>query len=374
MNSLYIGMMSGTSMDGVDAVLAHLGEEAAHTELLAYQHAPFTLALRQSIADLNIPGPNELHHAALAANAIAAAYAELIAPLLQSAGVTREDVCAIGAHGQTVRHQPGRHDATGYTLQLLNGARLAELSGIDVICDFRSRDVAARGQGAPLVPAFHQAMFGRAGRSSAVLNIGGISNLTLLDARGGIGGFDCGPGNVFLDLWCQLHRGTAYDDNGDWSAGGTVDARLLTNMLAEPYFQLALPKSTGRDLFNRSWLERHLGQLNHWHSSSARDVQSTLAELTARTTAHGLLKYLPDAGELLLCGGGALNKDLHRRLQAQLPTVELRSTINAGIPVMQVEAAAFAWLAQRFTDRRPGNCTAVTGATGTRILGCLYPA
>ena len=361
-------------MDGVDAVLARLGPKAANVELLAHKHAPYSSDLRQTLADLNIAGNNELHRAALAANAIAAAYAELIPPLLQGAGLSRKKVCAIGAHGQTVRHQPRLHDATGYTIQLLNGARLAELTGIDVICDFRSRDVAAGGQGAPLVPAFHQAIFGRAGHANAILNIGGFSNLTLLNAAGGVGGLDCGPGNVFLDMWCQQHRGTDYDDNGEWSAGGAAHAQLLSNMLGDPFFKLTLPKSTGRDLFNRAWLNRHLQSCSAVNPPNARDVQATLAQLSARTIAEALTQYLPEAEELFVCGGGALNSDLCRRLQELLPGVTLRSTSTAGISAMQVEATAFAWLADRHVHRQAGNCGAVTGAAGSRILGCHYPA
>lgn len=374
MTSFYIGMMSGTSMDGVDAVLVRFAEDASRAELLAYKHAPFTAALRDNLADLNLPGPNELHRAALAANALAAAYAALVPPLLDVAGMTCRQVRAIGAHGQTVRHQPQMHDDTGYTLQLLNGARLAELTGIDVICDFRSRDVAAGGQGAPLVPAFHQAMFGRSGCATAVLNIGGISNLTLLDAQGGVGGFDCGPGNVLLDLWCHENRGTQYDDNGQWSAGGQVDTALLSIMLAEPYFQKSLPKSTGRDVFNRDWLRRQLQALDQSRALDPINVQSTLAELTARTISDALRRYLPAASELLICGGGALNRDLCKRIQALLASVTIQITDEAGLPAMQVEAAAFAWLAQRFVIRQPGNCTTVTGASGSRTLGCHYPA
>ena len=374
MASLYIGLMSGTSMDGVDAVLARFADDNRGIELLGHQHAPFEYALRQLLLGLNTPGANELHHAALAANALATAYAEVVASLLQTTGLSRHEICAIGAHGQTVRHQPGLYDATGYTIQLLNGARLAELCAINVICDFRSRDVAAGGQGAPLVPAFHQALFGRAGRATAVLNIGGIANLTLLTATGGVGGFDCGPGNVLLDIWCQQHCGTDYDDNGDWSAGGEVDGLLLSTMLGEAYFNRALPKSTGRDLFNRGWLQRQLESSSDSAGLSPRNVQATLAALTAKSIADALTRYLPEADELLVCGGGALNKDLCRRLQTYLPGIRVRTTTAAGMLPMQVEAAAFAWLAHCFVNRWPGNCSAVTGAQGNRILGCQYPA
>jgi len=374
MTQAYIGLMSGTSMDGVDAVVARFGQDPSSIQWLAHEHAPYPHELRQILAALNIPGHNELHRAALAANAIAATYAQLIPPLLQKAGLSGDDVCAIGAHGQTVRHRPGLYDDTGYTIQLLNGARLAELTGIDVVCDFRSRDVAAGGQGAPLVPAFHKALFGRPGHANAILNIGGFSNLTLLDGAEGVGGFDCGPGNVFLDMWCQQHQATAYDRDGEWSAGGDVHAELLLNMLSEPYFQQTLPKSTGRDLFNRPWLDRHLQACGGSNPPGERDVQATLAQLSAITMATALTQNLPDAKELFVCGGGALNSDLCRRLQNLLPNIPLRSTTQAGISAMQIEATAFAWLAARHVNRQSGNCRSVTGAAGSRILGCQYPA
>lgn len=367
---LHIGLMSGTSLDGVDGVLASF-PAGGGIELLAHAHAPFDPELRAELLALNQPGNGELHRAALAANALARAYAAVTDRLLDSSGIERRAVRAIGAHGQTVRHRPREFDATGYTVQLLNASLLAESSGIDVVADLRSRDVAAGGQGAPLVPAFHRAMFAREGETVAVLNLGGIANLTVLCAEGATTGFDCGPANALLDHWASLHLGQAFDTGGEWAAGGRVSTRLLDALSSDAYFSMTPPKSTGRDRFNPPWLERALANAG---STSPRDVQATLAELTARSCAADLLLYAPDAAELLVCGGGAFNTDLMRRLSALLPQSTVKPTDARGLPAMQVEAAAFAWLAKAHCDRRPGNLPSVTGAAGPRILGALYPA
>ena len=257
----YIGLMSGTSMDGIDAVLVDCpGSKGQPLSVRQHHHLTMPAALRQSLVALNSPGANELHRAALAANELARCCAAAVHETLHLAGAQTSDVCAIGAHGQTVRHRPGEFDATGYTLQLLNGALLAELCGIDVVCDFRSRDLAAGGQGAPLVPAFHAALWGQDGMAQAVLNLGGIGNLSLLGADGTVGGFDCGPGNALMDLWCERHLGQPYDHDGAWAAGGHVIKPLLSILLSEPFFERIPPKSTGRDLFNADWLDRQLAQ------------------------------------------------------------------------------------------------------------------
>ena len=366
-----IGLMSGTSLDGVDGVLA---QSTAHDPLprsRAHVHLPFDAALREELLGLNHPGPNELHRAALAGNALARSYAEVTAHLLQAAGLAPGDVQILGAHGQTVRHQPGAFDGTGYTLQLLNGALLAELTGIDVVCDFRSRDVAAGGQGAPLVPAFHAACFAQPGVERAVLNLGGIANLTLLRADGSVLGFDTGPANVLMDAWCQRHRGLAYDAVGAWAAGGRVDAALLQRCLGEAYFDRMPPKSTGRDLFDMAWLE---AQLDTVAALTPQDVMTTLSELTVRSATDALHSHAPATTALFVCGGGAFNTHLMARLAAVLPGMPVRSTSELGIAADQVEALAFAWLAQAFVARRAGNLPAVTGARGPRVLGALYPA
>lgn len=372
--TLTIGLMSGTSLDGVDAVLAEFpGAQGVPLAVRAHVHRPMPPALRGELLALNSAGgPNELHRAALAANALARLYAEAAAEVLALAGATASEVTAIGAHGQTVRHRPGEFDATGYTVQLLNGALLAELGGIDVVCDFRSRDVAAGGQGAPLVPAFHAAMFSRPGVAQAVLNLGGIGNLSLLAADGGIGGFDCGPGNALLDLWCERHQGRPFDVDGAWAATGAVDDALLTRLLDDAFFRRPPPKSTGRDLFHAAWLAERLS--GAFGALAPVDVQATLAELTVRAAVEALRRHAPRTSRLLVCGGGALNGHLMRRLAAQLPGVTVQSTAEHGLPPGQVEAAAFAWLAKAHMDKRPGNRPEVTGARSLRVLGALYPA
>ena len=362
---LCIGLMSGTSLDGVDAVLVDF--DGGAMQVLAHQHRPFPAPLRDELLALNTPsGNDELHRAALAANGVARSYADLVAQLLEASGHKPWDISALGAHGQTVRHHPGEFDGCGYTTQLLNAALLAEQTGIAVVSDLRSRDIAAGGQGAPLVPAFHRAQFGQAGRDIAVLNIGGISNISLLGADGSTSGFDCGPGNCLMDLWVREHLGQPFDAGGAWAASGDVIPALLTLLLAAPYFALPPPRSTGRDLFNHPWLARHLAT-----GMRPQDVQATLLELTAQ----GIVQSVPAATpELLICGGGTLNTALMARLKVLLSEVTVLPTDARGLPAMQVEATAFAWLAMRFVQRLPGNLPAVTGAAGLRILGALYPA
>ena len=366
---LYIGLMSGTSLDGVDGVLAEISEQKCTVAL--YQSVPIAPELRAELLALNSPGPNELHRAALAGNALALAYAGVVQALLAESGLVPGAVRAIGAHGQTVRHRPQEFGGTGYTLQLNNPALLAERTGITVVADFRSRDLAAGGQGAPLVPAFHQRVIGLPGRTRAVLNIGGIANLSVLQAGGGVLGFDCGPGNALMDAWCQRHTGQAYDDGGAFAASGRVAAPLLSALRAEPYFAQPPPKSTGRDLFHREWLEAHLAR----HAALApRDVQATLTELTASACADCVNSYGSDSDLLAVCGGGARNTFLMARLQALLPTTRVTTTDALGLPAQQVEAAAFAWLAHQAIAGLPGNLPKATGAQGARVLGGIYPA
>jgi anhydro-N-acetylmuramic acid kinase len=366
---LFIGLMSGTSLDGVDGVLADFS--GAQPRVLAHHAMPFAPTLKQELLALNTPSDNELHRAALAANGLVRVYAQTVQALLQSTQTNASDVCAIGAHGQTVRHQPGAFDGTGYTLQLNNPALLAELTGIDVVADFRSRDVAAGGQGAPLVPVFHQGIFSQPNNTVGVLNIGGIANLSVLHANGDVLGFDCGPGNALLDHWCQTHTGDAFDNNGAWGASGKVIEPLLQAMLAEPFLHQAPPKSTGRDLFHPNWLAH---KLSGFANANAADVQATLTEFTARASVNDVLGYAADADELIVCGGGALNGLLMQRLQAGLPHVRVLSSAERGMPPLQVEAAAFAWLARQTMQGLPGNLQKVTGAQGARILGGIFKA
>jgi anhydro-N-acetylmuramic acid kinase len=382
LSELYIGLMSGTSMDGVDGVLVRF-EEPTQTRpeaigrltpvVLAHCHRPFPRPFVDELLSLNTAGPNELHRAQLAATALTRIYADGVWALLEQGQVAASEVRAIASHGQTVRHQPGAFDGLGYTLQLNQPALLAELCGVDVVADFRSRDLAAGGQGAPLVPAFHQAAFSRPGEHVAVLNIGGISNLTLLPGEGGCTGFDCGPGNVLMDLWCQQHTGQAYDDQGQWAATGQVIEPLLRTLLAEPYLLQPAPKSTGRDLFNTSWLQAALAGSSLPEHVAVQDVQATLLEFTVRCCTDAIQRHMPQTKHLFVCGGGAFNQKLMSQLAGALPGVRVTTTDLMGLAADQVEATAFAWLGWAFCHRVPGNLPAVTGAAGPRILGALYP-
>jgi anhydro-N-acetylmuramic acid kinase len=372
---LYIGLMSGTSLDGVDGVLVDFQPSPPH--VVAHVARAFPDELRTAFLDLNRSGPDEIHRSAMAANGLVKLYAGVVQQLLASTGHSASDVRAIGAHGQTVRHRPGEFDGVGYTTQLNQAALLAELTHIDVVADFRSRDVAAGGQGAPLVPPFHQAFFGAGGQRLAVLNIGGISNFTLLHPSTDceVLGFDCGPGNALMDAWCFRHTGQHFDADGAWAASGRILPELLAALLKEPFLQKAAPKSTGRDLFNMPWLEAHLaGWAPMGPAVEPMDIQATLTEFTARTCADALLRHMPDCMSVAVCGGGAFNGFLMRRLRDLLPACEVLSTAEKGLPPLQVEATAFAWLARQTILRQTSSLPKVTGARGARILGAIYPA
>ena len=395
MTERYIGLMSGTSLDGVDAVLVDFAKEdtsqapssktqtpthnaqsvnansSLNLKVLAHVALPFGQDLKQSLLALNAPADNEIHRAALAANALTTVYVQAVYALLDTTQLKATQIRAIGAHGQTVRHQPGAHDGVGYTTQLNNPSLLAERTGIAVVADFRSRDIAAGGQGAPLVPVFHQGVFAQPNETVGVLNIGGIANLSVLHAHGDVIGFDCGPGNALMDHWCMQHRGLAYDDGGQWARSGQVHTPLLDALMAEPFLQQAPPKSTGRDLFHAQWLASHLAKLQ---SISAVDIQATLTEFTALACANDVLRHTNGAKELIVCGGGALNGFLMERLQAALPNCKVLSSTERGMPPLQVEATAFAWLARQTVLGLTGNAPKVTGAKGARILGGIFPA
>ncbi len=367
--SHFIGLMSGTSLDGVDGVLV----ASADGRVLAQAYLPFPNDLRETLMVLQAPSENELHREALAANALVRVYADCVRELLSVAGLPASAVAAIGAHGQTIRHRPGEFDGVGYTRQLNAPALLAELTGIDVVADIRSRDVAAGGQGAPLVPAYHQAVFSEAGQTRVVCNLGGISNVTILPSAASgrpVSGFDCGPGNALLDGWAARHLGKPYDDGGAWGASGHVNDALLAALLSEPYFRQTPPKSTGRDLFHAKWLDTHLAA---FPGVSPVDVQATLVALTAQCVADDVLRYAPDCRGFYACGGGTRNHALMQAIATRLPGVTVATTDALGVPPHQVEARAFAWLAEQCLARRPGNLPSVTGAKGLRILGAIYP-
>lgn len=371
--TLFIGLMSGTSLDGVDGALVELPSDFSSGPIhsLANAYIEFPPELRTELMALQASGENEIEREAMAANALAELYAKCVAQLLELGRTTTGAIQAIGAHGQTIRHRP----ALGYTRQINNPALLAELTGIDVIADFRSRDIAAGGQGAPLVPAFHQAVFGKSEETRIVANIGGIGNISILQKNGNVIGFDTGPGNVLMDAWIAQHHGKRYDSDGAWAASGTVLPSLLDALRNETFLSLPPPKSTGRDLFHSAWLAAKLAPFS---SAAPADVQATLTALTATTLADAMAEYANGAEAIYVCGGGAYNTHLMRQLKQALSsrgqTASLQSTTALGVEPNHVEALAFAWLAHRFSHRRPGNLPAVTGALGLRILGALYPS
>lgn len=360
----YIGVMSGTSLDGLDIALI---EQEQHTTLLATHYLPMPDDLRAELLTLCSSGPDELARSAIAEQRWAQLAAQGINALLNEQQLKPSDIRAIGSHGQTVRHEPAR----GFTIQIGNPALLTELTGITVVADFRRRDVAAGGQGAPLVPAFHDALFSDSSHRRAVLNVGGFSNLSLLDPQQAVHGFDSGPGNVLLDAWIQRHQGVSYDRNGDWAASGHVANDLLNALLGDPFFTTRGPKSTGRELFNLPWLDKHLASLPAF---AAADVQATLLEMTAKSIVAALQNAQQHTQQLLVCGGGAHNGSLMQRLAQLLPGCTVSSTAEQGVPPDWVEAMAFAWLAHCCLESIPGNRPSVTGAKGLRVLGAIYPA
>lgn len=360
--TLVVGLMSGTSLDGVDAVLVDFSQPSPRT--LGTCWLAYPDEIRRAALDLQAPSGNELHRAALLANSLVETYAEAVRGLLAATGHRPEQVAAIGCHGQTVRHQPGQ----GYTIQLNNPALLAELTGIPVVADFRSRDIAAGGHGAPLVPAFHAAAFAHPVEHRVVLNLGGIANLTDLNPGMAVRGFDCGPGNLLLDAWAEKHLGQRYDQDGAWAGSGKPIARLLDALLADPYFAAPPPKSCGRDEFNLAWLERHLAD-----DDRAQDVQASLLELTAASVTSAVSRWCGRPQTTLVCGGGAHNKALMRRLQELMAPSRVADTNTVGQPADWVEAVAFAWLAWQSLQGKAGNLAEVTGAKGNRVLGAIYP-
>lgn len=362
--ALYIGVMSGTSLDGLDIALVEL---SSGIKLLATHYIPMPEALRAELLGLCASGPDEIARAAIAEHNWATLAAQGVNTLLSRQSLTAESIRAIGSHGQTIRHEPAR----GFTVQIGNPALLAELTGISVVSDFRRRDVAAGGQGAPLVPAFHEALFEKRSANCAVLNIGGFSNLSLIEPDKPVSGFDCGPGNVLLDAWIHDQRGEIYDRSGQWAASGQVEPQLLQTLLSDPFFQTTGPKSTGREVFNLNWLKQHLGRLPNYR---AENVQATLLELTAQSIIKSLTQAQTGTEELLVCGGGAHNTTLMARLGQLLPGAKVASTATHGVDPDWVEAMAFAWLAHCCLAGIPTNRPSVTGARGLRILGAIYPA
>jgi anhydro-N-acetylmuramic acid kinase len=360
--ALFVGLMSGTSLDGVDAVLVDFS--GSHPRTLATFWLPYSPEVRNQALQLQATGNDEIRSAAHLSNQLANYYAHAVREVLAAAGTTPEQVAAVGCHGQTIRHQP----AAGYTVQLNNPALLSELTGITVVADFRSRDIAAGGQGAPLVPAFHAAVFGDPRQHRVILNVGGIANLTDLKPGSPVRGFDCGPGNLLLDAWIERHQGLRYDEAGNWARQGRVITGLLTRLRADTYFSADPPKSCGRDDFNMPWLESHLAG-----DEAPADVQATLLELSALAAARAVEQWCGHPDAMFVCGGGARNDALMARLQQLLPGCRVANTDILGQPADWVEAVAFAWLASRTLRGEAGNLPEVTGARGPRVLGAIYP-
>lgn len=366
---LFIGLMSGTSLDGIDAALVDFSSSSP--QILAAHTFPLPIALRSELLWLCQPGDNEIERLGRADRALAMAFADAANQILQSSGIAASTVRAIGSHGQTIRHRPAPNaEGPAFTLQIGDPNTIAELTGITTVADFRRRDIAAGGQGAPLVPAFHKAVFGGS-TERVIVNIGGMANITVLPLHSPISGFDTGPGNALLDGWIRRHQALEYDRNGAWACGGNVHPQLLESLLADPFFAAPAPKSTGREHFNLEWLDQHLSQLQRIEPA---DIQATLAELTAATIADAINQLPFAAAEVFACGGGAYNRDLMQRLQCRLPRCRLGHTGELGIAPEWVEAAAFAWLARATLAGLPGNEPAVTGAAGYRVLGSIFPA
>lgn len=362
-SQLVIGLMSGTSLDGIDAVLTAI--DGKHCQLLHTCYLPYYDDLRSALLALHVSAADELERSALLGNILARSYAESVHRLLKQAGVEASQILAIGCHGQTIRHRP----ELGYTLQIGNPALLAELTAITVVADFRSRDVAAGGQGAPLVPAFHQAVFHDEKSHRVIVNIGGIANLTDLPVSGEVRGFDCGPGNLLMNAWAQRHLAKPHDEGGQWAASGRVITELLEAVLTHPFLREPPPKSTGRDTFHMAWLEQYIRP-----EYAAIDVQRTLLEFTALTISMAISQHCAAVDEVFLCGGGAHNLALVQRLEQLMQPAKIGLTDDLGIGVDWVEAVAFAWLARQTMHGESGNLPAVTGAAGPRILGAIYPA
>lgn len=369
-DSLFIGLMSGTSMDAVDCALVRCQDHGV--DLLATHQHSIAPQTRQRIATISQPGPNEIEVMGALDRELGVLFAEAALKLLAKSGIEADRISAIGSHGQTIRHRPPSGSAGGeysFTLQIGDPNTIAEHTGIVTVADFRRRDIAAGGEGAPLAPVFHAAAFAKDGVNRAIVNIGGIANVTLLEGLTLRTGFDTGPGNTLLDHWIQRHRGQAFDRDGQWSSSGDVVPGLLQDLLQHSYFALDGPRSTGKEVFNLAWLD---DCLCHYDELECRDVQATLAEFTARSIVGSLQGGMVPVDEIYICGGGAHNTDLIRRLRLSLSPADVASTAAIGMDPDWVEAAAFAWLAGRTLDGLAGNAPAVTGATGQRVLGGIF--
>jgi len=369
--SHYIGLMSGTSVDGIDAAVVEISSDKTLKVKATHCH-PIPAALREAVETLMVPGPGEIDRLGEIDVQLGELFAEAAMAALARTGLAASQIRAIGSHGQTVRHRP--RVSHPFTLQIGNPAIIAERTGITTVADFRRRDMAAGGEGAPLVPAFHDWMFRSPDHDRVIVNIGGIANITFLPADAGspVRGFDTGPGNALLDRWIERSQGKRCDEAGRWAASGKVDQVLLERLLADEYFARKPPKSTGREHYSLDWLQARLHPLAQPVADT--DVQATLAALTARTVAHAIRDGAGPHAEVFVCGGGAHNTDLIERLQSELAPTTVQTTDVLGLPPDWVEAVAFVWLAHQTLAGRPGNLPAVTGARRAAILGSIFPA
>lgn len=356
-NKRYIGLMSGTSMDALDAVLVNIDGNNFH--LIDQLSLPMPVALRDKCLQLCQPGNNEIDLMGQLDQQLGQWFAQGAQALLEKTNLSTGDICAIGSHGQTIRHRPGDD---GFSLQLGNADVIASQTGIVTVTNFRQKDMVLGGQGAPLVPAFHAAWFGKANSRQAIVNIGGMANITLLDETMVAGGHDTGPGNVLMDIWTQKHLQQPCDKDGAWAASGNILPDLFAQLLKDPYFSLPAPKSTGREYFNEQWL------VTQMQTADPADIQATLCELTATTIINELQDFKPE--RILVCGGGAHNAHLMKRLN-DLADVTVASTASAGLAPDWVEGCAFAWLAHARLEQLPGNAPSVTGASRPAILGAI---
>lgn len=365
---IYIGLMSGTSLDGIDAVAARFSPEF---ELICSHSCELPEEVRSQILAICTPGDNEIDRMGLLDQALAKLFAEAVLNLIDKYGLDKDEIVAIGSHGQTIRHRP----ESAFTLQIGNPSLIAELTGITTVADFRPRDIAAGGEGAPLVPAFHKALFHKTETPRIILNIGGMANITWLPVNPNekVLGYDTGPGNVLMDSWISRHLNRKYDAQGNWAATGTVDTLLLTQLLSLPYFGQSAPKSTGREQFNMMWLETEINRCNS--PVTHQDIQATLLELTARSITDQIQLFNRDTyPEVYVCGGGSHNDTLVNRISTLLPDNTVKTTQALNLHPDWVEAAAFGWLAKQTLNNLPGNLPDVTGAKDERILGAIYPA
>ncbi len=364
-NELFIGLLSGTSVDGIDAGLFEFGA-SNNIILRGSYHQPYPPEIRDAILRLSQPGDNEIDRMGALDIAIGELFAKAASTVIKQEGIPSKRIKAIGSHGQTIRHRPNQKHA--FSLQVGDPNTIAQTSGITTVADMRRMDIAAGGQGAPLAPAFHQAAFYTSSERRCIINIGGISNISVLhDDCNKVVGYDTGPGNILMDSWVSTHRHRDYDENGDWAKTGSVNDALLHQLMSHPYLQKTFPKSTGREDFNRAWLEQVLSKLS---PITAEDVQASLCEFTALSLSQSIQDHVIDAA--YICGGGAHNQTLMQRISAHLPDIKVDTTSALKINPDWVEAGLFAWLAKQRIDGRKTNLTSVTGASHSTVLGAIY--